>query len=68
MSANMAPAVRDLFSERPLAVHDGPEQVAVHDGPEQVAALLWALRHVPEPVGNFEVEAALEVLGRTDAP
>jgi hypothetical protein len=24
--------------------------------------MLWVLRHVPEPVGNFEVEAALEVL------
>ena len=53
MSANMVPAVRDLFSERPLAVRCSPEQIA---------ALLWVLRHVPEPVGNFEVEAALEVL------
>jgi hypothetical protein len=53
VSANIVPAVRDLFSERPLAA-DGD--------PEQIAALLWVLRHVPEPVGNFEVEAALEVL------
>ncbi len=53
MSANMVPAVRDLFSERPLAVRCGPEKIA---------DLLWMLRHVPEPVGNFEVEAALEVL------
>ncbi len=53
MSARLLPAVRDLFSERPLAVHDGPEQVA---------GLLWVLRFVAEPVGNFEVESALEVL------
>jgi hypothetical protein len=53
VSANIVPAVRDLFSERPLAVRCSPEQVA---------ALLWVQRHVPEPVGNFEVEAALEVL------
>jgi hypothetical protein len=56
----MAPAVRDLFSERTLAVRDlfSEHPLAVRCGPEQVAALLWVLRHVPEPVGNFEVEAA----------
>ncbi len=53
MSARLLPAVRDLFSAHPLAVRCTPEQIA---------AMLWALRHVPEPVGNFEVEAALEVL------
>ena len=53
MSANIVPAVRDLFGEHPLAVRCSPEQVA---------ALLWVLRFVAEPVGNFEVEAALEVL------
>jgi hypothetical protein len=53
MSANMVAPVRDLFSARPLAVRCSPEQIA---------AMLWMLRHVPEPVGNFEVEAALEVL------
>jgi hypothetical protein len=49
----MVAPVRDLFSEHPLAVRCSPEQIA---------ALLWVLRYVPEPVGNFEVEAALEVL------
>ncbi len=53
MSARLLPAVRDLFSAHPLAVRCTPEQIA---------AMLWVLRHVPEPVGNFEVEAALEVL------
>ncbi len=53
MSARLVPAVRDLFSAHPLAVRCTPEQIA---------AMLWVLRHVPEPVGNFEVEAALEVL------
>jgi hypothetical protein len=53
VSANIVPAVRDLFSERPLAAGGDPLRIA---------ALLWVLRHVPEPVGNFEVEAALEVL------
>jgi hypothetical protein len=49
----MVAPVRDLFSEHPLAVRCSPEQIT---------ALLWVLRYVPEPVGNFEVEAALEVL------
>jgi hypothetical protein len=53
VSARLVPPIRDLFSAHPLAVRCSPEQVA---------ALLWVLRHVPEPVGNFEVEAALEVL------
>ncbi len=53
MSVYMVAPVRDLFSEHPLAVRCSPEQIT---------ALLWVLRYVPEPVGNFEVEAALEVL------
>lgn len=53
MSVYIVAPVRDLFSEHPLAVRCTPGQIA---------ALLWVLRYVPEPVGNFEVEAALEAL------
>ncbi len=53
MSAYLLPAVRELFSQHPLAVRCSPEQVA---------ALLWVLRYVPEEPEAFEVEAALAAL------
>lgn len=50
MEVELMPAIRDLFSEHPLAARCSPEQIA---------GLLWVLRFVPESVESWEVEAAM---------
>jgi hypothetical protein len=52
-AARVLPAIRELFSQHPLAVLRCPEQIA---------ALLWALSYVENRPDALEVEAALEVL------
>ena len=57
MSAQLVPAVRDLFGQHPRACRLSPEQVA---------GLLWILRFVAveddAPPDAYEVADALEVL------
>lgn len=55
-AADLVPAVRELFSQYPLAARLSPEQVA---------GLLWILCYVYDDEGPpdvYEVAAALEVL------
>ncbi len=55
-AADLVPAVRELFSQYPLAARLSPEQVA---------GLLWILCYVFDDEGPpevYEVETALEVL------
>lgn len=55
-AADLVPAVRELFSQYPLAARLSPEQVA---------GLLWILCYVFDDEGPpdiYEVAAALEVL------
>jgi hypothetical protein len=55
-ASDLVPAVRELFSQYPLAARLSPEQVA---------GLLWILCYVYDGEGPpevYEVETALEVL------
>lgn len=52
-SADLLPAVRDLFGAHPRARCASPEVIA---------GLLWILCYVPEQVEAFEVAEALEPL------